>query len=193
MANVSTNLLKFNNLKKGDFYKIFAKIDDNHGVIYTEEVNDNKINYISNVDIYSFLSELSSDLELKFECINYDTSMGYANKSIFDHGYDIDCRSISYGMDMECELMESCGSDEDFFNSLKEYINKYGENKSEVVRKGDSVLINEMLCKDEHVFDLLEKQKENTFKVVDVDYAVNGVWIEDFDCRIDIDEIIVLR
>ena len=61
------------------------------------------------------------------------------------------------------------------------------------MRKGDSVLINEMLCKDEHVFDLLEKQKENTFKVVDVDYAVNGVWIEDFDCRIDIDEIIVLR
>ena len=79
MANVSTNLLKFNNLKKGDFYKIFAKIDDNPGVIYTEKVNDNRINFISNVDIYSFLSELSSDLELKFECINYDTSMGLKN------------------------------------------------------------------------------------------------------------------
>lgn len=168
-------------------------INENPGVIHCKKVGENRIDFLSRADVYSFLSELSSELELKFECVNYDTSVGYANKSVFDHGYDIDSRSISYGMDMECELMESCGSDGGFFEALKEHINKYGENTSSVVRKGDSIVIDELICEDEHVLELLEKQKENPFKVVDVDYSVNGVWIKDFDCRIDMNEIIVLR
>ena len=193
MSNVNTNLLKLKETNNEKFERLVKAIGENPGVIHCEKVEENRVDFISRVEVYNFLSELSSDLELKFEYINYDTALGYANKSIFDHGYDVDCRSISYGLDMECELMESCSSDEDFFNALKEHINKYGENKSEVVRKGDSIVINEILCKDEHVFELLEKQKESPFKVVDVDYAVNGIWIKDFGCRIDIDEIIVLR
>ena len=193
MANVSTNLLK---LKKGsceNFEKLIREINTHPGVIHSEKISENRIDFLAIGDLYNFLSDASYDLELEFECINYDTAIGYANKSIFNNGHDLDCRSISYGMDMECELMDSCSSDEEFFKVLKKHIEKYGENKSSVVKEGDSILINELLCQDEEVLKFAERQKIKPFIVSDVDYATNGVWIKDFNCRIDIDEVIVIN
>lgn len=60
------------------------------------------------------------------------------------------------------------------------------------LRTGDKIKINILLCQDEDVLNWYMDREDELVTVRHIEEEVNGVWVEDCDYRIDLDEIILV-
>lgn len=185
MANSIQCFLEVSNLNSN--VKNFIKCIESDYSFYFKKLNESKMEFITTyLDLEEF-KDVSE--ESKLSLIYYDTSMGYARKCVYDKGYLISKKSVLFPMDLEIEINEKSKiNNSNFYEELDLYIEQNGIEESNFPKIGDFIRINELICSDTDVINWLENQKENKFKVNNVEIESNGIWIDGCNYRLDLSE-----
>ena len=187
MANSVQCILEVSNLNStvNEFIK---KIEKNYA-FYSKKINELKLEYITSYIDLEEIQLISEQSDSKLILTYYDTAMGYARKKVYNRGYLTSDKSVFFPMDLEIEICDkSKVNNTTFDKELDLYIEEHGKEEANFPRIGCFIEINEITCSDVDLLDWLKEQKENKFKVNNIEIESNGVWVENCDYRIDLQE-----
>lgn len=159
-----------------------------------EAISNLKCEFISNCVTNELIRSTSADSESVIVFTYYDTAMGYAHKLVNSYGFTTSHKTVQFGMDFEVMLNENANHNGTSFDEeLDSFIDLHGEELSSFPKQGDIIQIDEFRCDDDYLLGWLESQGTPMFKVVLVEPQSNGLWIENCDCRIDLDLCTVIE
>ena len=192
MQNINMNLLKIGTLESEKLEKIYELLENNTEIIEVLTIAKDRVDFLSNEDVKELLEFISEEYEVELEHISFCVPLENSELARYKDGKQIEIINAIYSSKAEKKLMSNCEDAKYFYNELKKYIEKYGETKYIEIKKGDLVEINEFLCDDEYVLEFLE-ENQGPYEVVNVEYKVNGIWIKECDCRIELDWVKVVE
>ena len=107
------------------------------------QVNDFRLDVcIKNLDI-EVLTEYTANKEADITLVYFDSSAGYAKKYEIKYGLLASKKSILFGMDLECKLIDENKEIKDrFFKALCKLINENSDEESNIPSIGDTVEVN---------------------------------------------------
>ena len=188
MANSVQCILEVSNLNSTVVNDFIKKVEKNYA-FYSKKISDLKLEYITSYVDLEEIQLVSEQSDSKLIFTYYDTAMGYARKKVYNRGYLTSDKSIFFPMDLEIEICEKSKINNTAFDKeLDLYIEEHGEEESNFPRIGGFIEINEITCSDIDLLDWLKEQKENKFRVNNIEIESNGVWIDGCDYRIDLQE-----
>lgn len=191
MTNCVHNLVFIETLDKHKISTAKEKIDNAMISFYDKKINDNIHYYLTRGLNKDELIDASYENGLKFSVLSYDIGIGYACKASLDNGWLTSIRNAPFGIDYEIYLMDKSEKENKPFHCvLDEYITSNSKEQSSVVKIGDKIKINELLCQDNELLDWYDNQANKELEVVSLDFATCGVWVKDCDYRIDMSEIL---
>lgn len=186
MNNSKTKQMAINELNKMGCWEIKTLKDAE---------NELQIYFSTDSLEYGLISDLSMNLpELDFSLISYDSSLGYAKKHKYKCIHKISDKTIGFGQDLEWELHErSLREKTDFFDLLLNEIDKFGTEESNIPKVGDKIKILEKICPDIELLQWYDSLSNKNLIVNHIDLLSDGIWIDNCEYRIDLNEIEIIR
>lgn len=193
MANTITTLLEINSSKHSLKDLINGKdivsdiMGDAEYRVNTDWKNDRRVEVMTTFIDLENAKNISLLKTTELIITAYDTAIGYAKKIVINNGYTVSVKAIRFGMDLEFEVMKEADlANKEFFDILKEWIDKHGNEESEMIVKGDLITIDENVCENVKLLEWYKGQSNKILLVTKVELDVDGVWVENCGHRIDL-------
>ena len=160
---------------------------------YFSKINDLNYTFSASFNDFNSIAEASHYSESEVSLIYYDTSAGYIRKRVYEYGYLTSNKCALFSIDLEADIYDSSKLKlTPFEKELDAYIEQYGFDESNFPKIGGYISINTLTCSDEDVLEWLDTEKENKFKVNNIEVHSDGVWVDNCDYRIDIADCIAI-
>lgn len=187
MANSVNCFIKFSKLNS-EVELLLNTIKEKQS-FHFKEINNLTYEYITTYMDFDSISDISKNTSSTISLIYYDTAMGYLRERIYNCGYLTNSTSAFFSMDTEIEVdKESIKNNVSFYEQLKLFLLKNGTEESNFPSIGDYISIDENTCTDTDILDWLDTQTENRFKINHIELESNGIWVDNCEYRIDINE-----
>ena len=187
-------LIKVNDFGNTNMEELKGDILKSNYFFHMHQLNDTRLDgecRTLNIDcIRDFALENSCDLTV----ICYDVPRSNIVKTEVKYGFIASKKAMIFNEDLERKLIETKirTEIEDFtFRALYELLSDERE-LTHMPQPNSKVKIN-LLCDDEDVLDWYDSLDSDSFVISDIDYKTARVFVDNYDCGIDINHITVLN
>ena len=194
MANAIQILVKINDLGRKDINHFKKFMYNSIPMIHMNQANEQRVDIVSRDINMDDIVDYCATNETDITTIYYDIAMGYAHKIEVKYGIVASIKSMTFGMDAECAIFEDSKDKEDgFFELLKDTIDNVCVDDENVIKVGDSIWINTLLCNDCDLVEWYFENQSRELKVNHIDYKSANLYVDGCEYGININEVAKAR
>ncbi|MBQ8997227.1 MAG: hypothetical protein IJ086_00880 [Clostridium sp.] len=182
-------LIKVNKFGDADMDSLKRSIYNSHSLFHMNTLNSSLLEgECKSIDIDEIMN-FTLDNKCDFTLIYYNLSNKKIAKLELKYGNITSKKATDFTEEMESEIYKDV--DKDYFFNLFNFIVDGSKELSKFPEIGSFVRLN-LLCDDEDILEYSDDIGDNTFKVTDIDYESEILFVKDCPYGINLNHVTVL-